>query len=156
MEQREQKPPETRTASIADFFNKKSKKISDKMGRARSLAIGVDTNGTVRRREQEILHLEQREAELSHVRDFVLGALAEAPQAIGYFFLGKLDEIDLEIERIQSHPNGVFFEERVVKGKKQELEHLRTIRADMLRDGNFVLDVLGQPPLADEKNPLNS
>lgn len=67
--------------------------------------------------------------------------------------MGKLDEIDLEIERIQSHPLSVIFEKGIVKGRKQELDHLSKIRADMLRVGNHVLDILGQPLLVDEKNP---
>ncbi len=123
------------------------------MERARSLAIGVDANGTVRRKQQETLHLEQRGTELNHARAFVLGTLAKTPQGIGYFFLGKLDEIDLEIERVKFNAHGVIFEGGVVKGKRQELEHLRTIRADTVDIANFVLDALGQPPLVDKKNP---
>ena len=157
-EQGRQNPLEARAAGIAAFFDKESKKISDRTERARSLAIGVDTNGAVKRRQQQILHLEQRQIELNHARAFVLGVLSNTPQAsetpsVGYYFVEKLNEIDLEIERIQSYPRGVIIELGVVKGKRQELEHLSTIRADMLRVGNHVLGLLGEPPLVDEKNP---
>ncbi len=126
------------------------------MEKARVLNIDVETRGDVRRKPQEILHLEERETELAHDHDFVLGFLANTPtqtSGIGDFFEGKLDEIDLEIKRTEAHPIGVIFDGGLVRGKKQALHHLRTIRTDMLRVGNHVLDVLGQPPLVDKKNP---
>ncbi|GEM_PF-3723968 len=145
--------PEERRSAISDFFEKELKKISGKLEIARALAMGVDTNGAVRRRQQEILHLEQRETELGHDRGFVLEALTESPEAIRYFLLGKIDEIDLESKRIESHPSSLIFDGGPVKGKEQELHHLRTILADTFRVGNHVLGVLGQPPLVDKKNP---
>ncbi|MEK7502189.1 MAG: hypothetical protein AAB609_01550 [Patescibacteria group bacterium] len=148
--------PEERASAIADLFRDELKKISDKLEKARALNIDVETRGDVRRKPQEILHLKERETELVHDRGFVLGVLANTPtqtSGIGDFFAGKLDEIDLEIKRTEAHPSGVIFDEGPIRGKKQALHHLSTIRADMLRAGNHVLGVLGQPPLADKKNP---
>ncbi len=153
MEQSRPSTPEERKSAISDFFEKELRKISGKLETARALAMGVDTNGAVKRRQQEILHLEERQRELNHDRDFVLGTLTEPPEAIRYFLLGKIDEIDLESERIESHPSSVIFDGGPVRGKEQELHHLRTILADTFRVGNHVLGVLGQPPLADKKNP---
>jgi len=151
-------PPEVIAAALSVFFDKESKKISTRLETARSIVNGVDTNGAVVRKRQQILHLEERQAELDHISSFVLKVITSTTQtseipSIGYYFVGKLDEIDLEIKRIQSHPHGVIFEQGVVKGRSQELKHLAIIRSDMLRVGNYVLGLLGEPPLVDEKNP---
>ena len=158
MEQGRKTPPEVIAASIDKFFGIESKKISNRMQRVTSLAKGVDTNGSVVRKQQQILHLEERKTELDHVHSFVSRILADITQtseipSIRYYFVGKIDEIDLEAKRIQSDPRGVIFENGIVKGIKQEQHHLAIIRADMLRVGNHVLDLLGQPPLVDEKTP---
>lgn len=156
MEKVKPSTPEEGRSAVSDLFGKELGKISDKLKKARALDLGVETKGDVRRRHQEILHLEERETELAHDRDFVLGTLTgptTQTSGIGDFFAGKLDEIDLEIKRTEDHPSSVIFDGGPVRGKKQALHHLATIRADMLRVGNHVLDVLGQPPLIDKKNP---
>ncbi len=160
MEQDPNSPIEAKAVSVTAFFDEELRAISDKMERAESTHVDVDTNGTVRRRQQEILHFGQRQIELEHNRAFVLEVLAKTPQTsetsgIGYYFVGKLDEIDLTIERIGQHRHGVIIEEGTVKGKEQELEHLRTIRSDMLRIGNHVLSLIGEPPLVDKKDSAN-
>lgn len=152
MEQRRPSTPEERTAAIAGIFDDELKKIAEKIAQARDLELHVDTNGAVRRRQHEILNLQQRQAELTRDRNLVLGGIT-APPAIRHLFETRIRKIDLEAERVTSHSLGVLFERGAVIGKEQELEHLDTVRTDMLRVGNAVLDILGEPPLVDKKIP---
>lgn len=155
MEKGRESPPEERAASITTYFDDESKKISDRMKKVRARTDGVYTNGTINRRRQEVLHLEQRHAELINDRTAVLQMLSERPTqtyGIRIFFERKLDEIDLEIEARKSHSHRVILEKGTVIGVPQQLSHLATMRTDMFRIGNHVLGLLGEHLLTDKKD----